>query len=138
MNKILFGILLSILLYPVTLFSQKTDAGNNIDIFYGRFFFYPSLTTYYIEATVTYYFKVKNTSDTITFDFSDTLSVDSIVVNGTVLDLSAYYISASVLHIYYPGMNAGETDSISIYYHGAPIPTNGEYPAYFFFYSIYG
>ena len=118
------------LFFPVALFSQKSKAGENIDIFYGRFYFEPSLTSYYLNGAVTYYFEVKFESDTISFDFNNNLQVDSVYVNG--ISDTLYFFDDGLLRIVNQGMTAGEIDSVSIFYHGDAVPSEGEYPSYFF------
>ncbi len=118
------------LISPFNLFSQKSNAGENIDIYYGRFFFEPNLTSAFLKGSVTYYFKVKNTADTISFDFNDTMQVDSVIIDGNVA--GGYFFDGGLLKIVYAGMTAGNIDSISIYYHGYAVPAEGEVQAYFF------
>ncbi len=129
MNR--YAILLLVTLWvPVSLFSQKSNAGENIDIYYGRFFFEPDLTSAFLKGNVTYYFKVTHASDSISFDFNDTMQVDSVIINGN--PIGGYFFDGDLLKILYAGMATGDIDSVSIFYHGYAVPHVGEEQAYFF------
>jgi aminopeptidase N len=77
----------------------------------------------YISGCVTSYFQpVGAAMDTLYFDLSDSLTVDSVQYHGGA---AAYtHLSGALLRITFPAtINPGQLDSVSVWYHGAPVGT---------------
>ena len=115
-----------------SVYGQKSAAGVNIDIHYARFNFHPLLTDSFLIANVTYYFKVVAASDSIYFDFAGNMNVDSIFFNGNKIQPQEFYQTQDFLVLKTGSLNAGDEDSISVYYHGYP----GDYPQQAYFLSV--
>ena len=124
-----FFLTLFVLLLSLNSFSQKSNAGINIDIKYARFHFVPSLVDSFLSANVTYYFKVVSTGDSVYFDFAGNMTTDSVFFNGNKLGNEEFYLTQDFLVVKTGSLNAGDMDSVTVYYHGYP----GDYPhqAYF-------
>ncbi len=77
----------------------------------------------HIAGTVTAYFTATADIGTLTFDLSDSLTVDSVVAHGNALSFSRP--PGDLLEITLPTLiPAGQLDSVSITYHGVP-PDDG-------------
>jgi len=73
----------------------------------------------YIKGKVTASFTITSSTNTIQFDLTDTLRVDSVVYHGTRITHSRP--GNHILRITFPApLNAATKDSASIYYQGAP------------------
>ncbi|TXB66338.1 M1 family metallopeptidase [Phaeodactylibacter luteus] len=94
------------------------------DVKYHRLAWEINPNNYYIEGTVTTYFKpVGSPLTQLYFDFSEALQIDGILYHGQ--PLAAFSQSNDLLGIPLPeAVPAGTLDSISITYQGAP-PANG-------------
>jgi aminopeptidase N len=77
-----------------------------------------------IEGHITYNFRAGSTSmQSIYFDFSDTLLLDSFYYHGTRME-SYERPGGDLLKLNLPSaITAGTIDSITIFYHGIPITT---------------
>jgi aminopeptidase N len=126
--KKFFLLLLLFVFYNTASYSQKSSTGLNIDIKYARFYFHPMLSDSFLTAEVTYYFAVTSVSDSLFFDFSGDMNVDSVFFNGNKLQPEEFYQTPDYL-VLKTALNFVENDSVSIFYHGYP----GNYPqkAYF-------
>ncbi len=99
---------------------NKSFAGQNIDITYGRYEWYINPAVLYIKGAVTTYFKttVAGVSE-LTFELDTNMTVDSVVYHNQTLTHSDSL--AYLLNIYLPSALANNTsDSVTIYYQGAP------------------
>lgn len=100
--------------------SEKlTVASNNFNVHYHRCEWDVDPAILYIRGKVTSHFQILTTSDNITFDLNQTLTVDSILYHGS--KISYQRTPAHGLIIQFPsGISAGTNDSVSIYYQGIP------------------
>lgn len=89
------------------------------DITYERIAININPDTLFLEGSVVFYFtSTTNNLDTLIFDMSDSLKVDSVIFHQT--PLSVLHIN-NLLFVPLPfGINNNQTDSIYIYYHGFP------------------
>ncbi|MFH2143341.1 MAG: M1 family aminopeptidase [Bacteroidota bacterium] len=96
-----------------------TTTGNEYDIKYHRLHFTVDPSVREIFGEVTTYFRINfNLVNEITFDFSDTLFVDSILFHGNTV---SYTVLMDVLTIQLPvTLFQNDFDSVSVYYHGVP------------------
>lgn len=97
----------------------------NYDLKYHRLEWEVNPEVLYIKGAVTSYFKpvVVGFND-IYFDFSNALSVDSVVYHGT--NLSFTQPVGNVLQITLPATIPQNTlDSITVFYQGVPVPASG-------------
>jgi aminopeptidase N len=102
-------------------FSQKNQIAYYYDVNYHRCFWKIDPAVNYISGNVTTYFKPETQLDTLLFDLSDSLSVDSIMYHQSSL---AFYHSNNILSIILPSAIISNTyDSITIYYQGSPANT---------------
>lgn len=77
----------------------------------------------YIDGAVTHHFRATTKVDTLAFELSDTLVIDSIVYHGQRLSPVREGPFAVYLPLPAP-LPQGTIDSITLYYHGAP-PSSG-------------
>lgn len=103
---------------------QKTNVGENIDVKYHRFDWYIDPNVYYIKGNVTTYFEsITDNLQQVTFDFNETLVIDSIISHQTNL---SYEVNEYVLTIDLANsLSSGIVDSLTIYYHGEPPDDSG-------------
>ncbi|GAB4286256.1 MAG: M1 family aminopeptidase [Marinilabiliales bacterium] len=101
------------------IFKLKSNTGKEYNIIYHRTHWYVNPYIREISGEVTTHFIVVDTSlSNINFDFSDTLSVDSVVYHGVNL---GYTKSQDILTVILNDTLAYNTlDSLTIYYHGVP------------------
>ena len=103
--------------FSVNRFTQS-QIGNTYNQNYLRAVWYINPEQYYISGNVTYYFTMTESSNIMTFDLHDTLTVDSIIFNTNQL---SYTRNNHFLEITLPSViNQGTNDSISIFYKGVP------------------
>ena len=96
----------------------------NYDLKYYRYDWFIDPAVWYIKGTVTTYFEIIGKSqNSISFDFTNNLEVDSIVWRGQKIDFKQ---SGSYrLDVNFPSiLEENAIDSIAITYHGEP-PTSG-------------
>ncbi len=100
-------------------FRQTNNTGVNYDIKYHRLRFDIDPGNRYISGSVTTYFLItQNNTSQLTFDFSDTLIIDSVVINNNT---QIFNQNNDVLTIDLPlVLNQNDFDSLSIFYHGEP------------------
>ena len=100
--------------------SELTDA---YDLKYNRFRWAVDPAVKYITGSVTSYFEpVGANMDTLYFDLSDSLTVDSVHYHGNAA--SFVHLSGELLRIVFPAtITLGTLDSVSVWYHGAPVGT---------------
>jgi aminopeptidase N len=99
--------------------------GVNYDLKYHRLEWEINPEIYYISGAVTSYFvPVVSSFNEIYFDFSNALSIDSVVYNGS--NMSYTQPVNNVLQITLPAtLPQGVLDSITVYYQGVPVSTSG-------------
>ncbi len=104
--------------------SVLSGAADNYDMKYNRCEWKIDPAVNYINGIVTSYFKpTVNAFNQIEFDFTDSLTVDSVKYHNTVLSFSQ--LSGDILQAALPAVIPINTlDSVTVYYHGAP-PSNG-------------
>jgi len=96
--------------------------GNNYNVKYYRCEWEVNPSVRYIKGAVTIYFTMISPSATIQVDLMNQLVTDSVKQRGVLL--SKQHLS-NVLTVTLPStLNAGVTDSVTIYYQGVP-PNNG-------------
>ncbi|MEO6314794.1 MAG: M1 family aminopeptidase [Chitinophagaceae bacterium] len=97
----------------------RTAASENFDVNFYRCEWDVDPAVRFITGKVTSYFTMTIAGDKITYDLSDTLKVDSITYHGIPLNFQR--ISNDGLQLTFPSvLNAGQKDSVSIYYNGVP------------------
>jgi len=102
-----------------TLNDQLTVSSTNFDVTFYRCEWEIDPAISYIKGIVTPYFNITLPTDSIIFDLSDTLTVDSIVYHGSKISFAT--VTNDGLQINFPStLPAGKKDSISIYYNGYP------------------
>ena len=101
---------------------EQTGASLNFDVKYYRAEWEVDPEIRYIKGKVTTYFKLLQSSNSITLDLMNGLIVDSIKQRTSTL---SFIYSNNVLQVNFTGsINTGTLDSISIYYQGVP-PNTG-------------
>ncbi len=100
--------------------SVFTDA---YDLKYNRFRWTVDPAVKYISGSVTSYFEpVGADMDTLYFDLSDSMTVDSVKYHGNAINFA--HLSGELLRLVFPGtISLGTLDSVSVWYHGAPVGT---------------
>jgi aminopeptidase N len=91
----------------------------NFDINFYRCEWYIDPSVRAISGKVTSCFTIVSATDKIVFDLSDTLTVDSVVYHGNQLNFQRVAIDGLLLQ--FPAvLNAGQKDSVAVYYRGVP------------------
>ncbi|HEX2898630.1 MAG TPA: peptidase M1, partial [Bacteroidia bacterium] len=100
--------------------SALTDA---YDLKYNRFQWAVDPAVKYISGNITSYFEpVGAAMDTLYFDLSDSLTVDSVKYHGNAVTFA--HLSGELLRIVFPAtIPQGALDSVSVWYQGAPVGT---------------
>lgn len=99
-----------------------TVATNNFDDYYLRLEWYLNPAVRYINGTVTHYFKMLSSGNSITLDLISTMTVDSVKYHGSKITFSQTPEHGVVLN--FPAtIAAAAKDSVSIYYQGDPANT---------------
>src|SRR6478609_1352768 len=79
----------------------------------------------FIKGEVTSYFKTTANASAITYDFTNLLTVDSVMYHNQPVIFSQQ--TNKTLTINFPSIiNAGKLDSFAVYYHGVP-PSSGDF-----------
>ena len=98
----------------------------NLNVNYSRCEWTVDPSINFIEGKITSYFISQSNLDSLTFDCSQYLIVDSVIFHSSSIsftrqtDLLVCNLSSTILN--------GNSDSISIFYHGAPVATgNGSF-----------
>jgi aminopeptidase N len=105
------------------LHKAERSAASDCNINYTRLELTVDPAVKYIAGTVTTVFIPDNLMSSIEFDLSDSLQVDSVVYHNTTLGFNH---GSDVVHINFINpLNAGEADSIKVYYQGVPAGGNG-------------
>lgn len=98
---------------------ETAHASNNFKVSYYRCEWKIDPAKYYIEGNVTPYFVITSSTNSITFDLTTQLHVDSILMRGTKLFFSQ--VADETLNIQLPSTYAsGTKDSLTIFYQGIP------------------
>lgn len=102
---------------------KSSHAGNNINLTYMRVIWQIDPAVSFISGNLTYYFKTTLNTNIIEFDLSNALHVDSVKYHTQTI--FHQQTSTDLLQINFPQtINAHTSDSITIYYKGAP-PSSG-------------
>lgn len=109
-------------------FSQsqnKNPFADNYDLKYHRLELEIDPNIYYIKGAITSYFEITKTNvNSIYFDVTDSLTIDSVIYHGANLVFSKSEID--ILKIDFPNsFLQGDFDSLTIYYQGEPPSGNG-------------
>jgi aminopeptidase N len=104
--------------------STTSTVTDNYDLHYHRFQWDIDPAVSHIAGSVTSYFEPLTAGfDSIYFDLSDSLMVDSVVAQGAATTFSQ--VPGGLLLIHFSGViPMGNLDSVTVYYHGNP-PTTG-------------
>ncbi|HEX8548087.1 MAG TPA: M1 family aminopeptidase [Cytophagaceae bacterium] len=103
--------------------AAQGSSEKNYDVYYHRLRWNIDPDTFYISGSVTSYFTLKsNTSDSISFDFSNLLVVDSVIFHQQRMKYTRSNYSLNIRLVNPPSV--GFKDSIFIYYKGNPLPDN--------------
>jgi len=105
--------------YEKLLKQPKSSSGLNYDMKYGRYFWIVDPAIRYIRGSVTTYFEPTLASiNEMSFDMTESLSVDSIVFHNTNL---TYTHTNDIITIAFSSpVSGGATDSITVFYQGDP------------------
>ncbi len=96
-----------------------TVASDNFDVNFYRCEWEVDPSIRFIKGEVTSYFTIIGSTDKIVYDLSDTLTVDSVTYHGNTIAFQK--IGGDGLQIQFPSvLNAGQNDSVTIYYNGVP------------------
>jgi aminopeptidase N len=109
-------------------FSQSQNKNlltDNYDLKYQRLELEIDPNIYYIKGAITSYFDIIKTNvNSIYFDVTDSLTIDSVIYHGTNLAFSKSEID--ILKIDFPNsLSQGDFDSLTVYYQGEPPSGNG-------------
>lgn len=97
----------------------KSAASNNFDIYYLRCEWQVDPAVKFISGTITSYFTMPGTGNSITFDCANQLIVDSVYYHNA--KISFQQNAGNILDITFPSnIAAGSKDSVSVFYHGIP------------------
>lgn len=103
--------------------SDRAGAENNSDIIYQRMELFLDPAVHYVSGAITSHFIARQSIAYIEFDISDSLQVDSVLYHGS--PASFIRSAEDIVQILLPNnVAAGVTDSITVYYSGAP-PSSG-------------
>ncbi|NJO89139.1 MAG: M1 family metallopeptidase [Chloroflexia bacterium] len=99
------------------------STGSNYDLKYHYLQFEVDPAVYYIKGKVTSYFKMLSESNSISFDLSDELTIDSVLFHDQKL---TYTHSEDVLTANFPSnIPPDQLDSVSVFYEGSPAQSGG-------------
>ncbi|HEX5153652.1 MAG TPA: M1 family metallopeptidase [Parafilimonas sp.] len=100
-------------------------SSNNFEVYYYRCNWNIDPAVRYISGSVTSYFKTTALTNKIIYDFTNQLTVDSVIYNNHQTTFSQH--TNATLTINFPVVfGKGKKDSVSIYYHGVP-PVSGDF-----------
>jgi aminopeptidase N len=98
---------------------RTSAASSNFDVYFYRCEWQADPAIRFIRGKVSSFFTISTATDKIVFDLSDTLVIDSITFRGKQVPFLRPGNDA--LEIQFPAaLNAGEKESVSIYYYGVP------------------
>jgi aminopeptidase N len=98
---------------------SQTNASTNFNIHFYRCQWKINPEVRFISGSVTSYFTITSLTNTLTFDLSDTLNVDSVLYHGQKITSSRNLNDA--LEIQFPATIGNNiVDSVTIFYHGTP------------------
>lgn len=102
-------------------FKYYYDSDTNIDVKYYKILLDIRTNPNYLYGETTANGLIINTADTIFFDFSNVMFVDSVRYNGNIVDFNHYKNKITI----YSGANSLKKSSFSVivYYRGIPTPT---------------
>ena len=95
-----------------------TSASINFTTNYARCNWTIDPALYFISGSVTYYITLTKQANSIVFDLTDSLSVDSVLMHQTPIRFTQNNKTLTVF--FAQTESAGEIDSLQIFYHGAP------------------
>jgi len=103
---------------------QTSVASNNFKVHFYECYWQVNPSVYYITGKVTAHFIITQSTNSIVFDLSHLLTVDSVFIRGQkiiFLQSSDESLALSLPLTY----NAGDSDAVTIFYQGAP-PTDNQ------------
>ena len=99
-------------------FKHATNSGREINLNYANIFWELYPDTHYIKGNILYQYKIVGNTDTISFDLSSYLTVDSIIYHNN--SISFNHDNDIIIIKFATTLIAGATDSLNIYYQGSP------------------
>lgn len=103
--------------------SARADNDDETNIIFQKLDLKVNPNVAFISGSVTSVFIPQIDINSIQFDLSDTLIVDSVVYHGSTV---SHTHSANIIEAVFPAtITTGQTDSITIFYHGIPSPAEG-------------
>lgn len=110
--------------------SPKASALNyhyeDVNIYFTRCEWKVDPAVNFISGKITSYFLANESLDTLTFDCSSFLTIDSIIYHG--MQIPFLHDSDLIKIIFSVSINNNSSDSISVYYNGSPVSTgNGSF-----------
>lgn len=108
-----------------TMRHARAQASPNFQVSYYRCHWNIDPGVRYISGSVTSYLKTTANTSSITYDFTQHLTVDSVIYHHQPVVFLQQ--SNNTLVINFPGeINKGQLDSVAVYYHGVP-PSSGDF-----------
>lgn len=105
-------------LHAVAEGGMQNSADNRSDITYCRYHFWVDPAVNYIRGEITTVFEPVESVDSLLFDFSSALTMDSILYHGAKLSFAS---NGNILAVYFPNtLPAFLPDSLAFYYQGVP------------------
>lgn len=95
---------------------DAVSANNPADIFYARFHWKVDPEVKYIQGAITMHFSIPEMVNSMEFDFSDALQMDSVLWSGESIDFEQ---ENDVLTVHFP-QPPSWIDSLTFYYQGIP------------------
>lgn len=97
---------------------NRSQASSNFQVTYYRCTWHLDPAIRYVKGSVTSHFITNSSSNTISYDLANQLTVDSVYYHGSKI---AFSRTADLLQINFPGtVQAGQKDSLTVFYNGGP------------------
>ncbi len=104
-------------------FYHSDTVGANYDLKYVKAYWKLNPEERFIKGAVTSFFKMKNTSDSIQFQLSDALTVDSVSHSQ---NLNFHHHENVITIVFESNISQHTLDSVKVFYHGVP-PDEGAF-----------
>jgi len=99
-------------------FRHVTNSGHEIDLNYANIFWELYPDTHYIKGNILYKYKIIENTDSISFDLSSHLTVDSIIYHNSIISFNH---QNDIITINFTNtLISGGIDSVKIFYQGSP------------------
>lgn len=106
--------------------AQKSVASNNFRVHYYELNWLVNPAVYYITGKVTAHFTITQPANTITFDLSHVITVDSVLLGRQRIGFNQGTDETLLLTLPSP-LNTGDTGAVTIYYQGRPPANNAAF-----------